>query len=320
MAYPEGRRQSRKNGQDIRQRTAIKRHEVRRRETKELPDLCRQYLDHRAQMLSRHYGADAQEWLRFLWREILGPDPFKLTSSQIEIWALERITKRKSKVSTVDAYVFAIHLFFKWAIKAGLTSIDPALDVQLPRYRRPFRKMFAQIEQVKTLISECQNQQLKFILYAGIHAGLRKAEITAAKWSWFDFERMTINVTRDEFFDTKDGEDRTIPLTLEFAEFLKTYPHSNDYMIYNGRKKPGRRYRYDFRKLYTDYIKAKCEEHGFPRITIHDMRRTFASLTISNNNISVYQVGRWLGDDTRTVEKHYGWLQLHKGEINGAFK
>ena len=91
--------------------------------------------------------------------------------------------------------------------------------------------MFAQIEQVKTLISECQNQQLRFILYAGIHAGLRKAEIAAAKWGWFDFERMTINVTRDEFFDTKDGEDRTIPLTIEFAAFLSTYPHPNACMI-----------------------------------------------------------------------------------------
>ena len=88
--------------------------------------------------------------------------------------------------------MFAIHLFFKWAIKAGLTSLDPALDVQLPWYRRPFRKMFASIEQVKMLISECENQQLKFILYAGIHTGLRKAEIAAAKWSWFDFERMAI--------------------------------------------------------------------------------------------------------------------------------
>jgi|HubBroStandDraft_6_1064221.scaffolds.fasta_scaffold3432706_1 hypothetical protein len=26
-----------------------------------------------------------------------------------------------------------------------------------------------------------------------------------------------------------------------------------------------------------------------------------------------------LGDDTRTVERHYGWLQPHKSEINGAF-
>ena len=35
----------------------------------------------------------------------------------------ERITRLKSKVSTVDAYVFAIHCFFRRALKAGLTSL-----------------------------------------------------------------------------------------------------------------------------------------------------------------------------------------------------
>jgi integrase len=318
-AYPLGRRQSHKNGQDLRLRRALKRGDTEKLKTDDLPEICQQYLEHRSFMISRHYGNDSGAWLRFLWKEILGPEPFKLTQKQIETWALERIKARKNKVATVDAYVFGLHMFYKWAIKKGLTDNDPALEVELPRYRRPFRKVFASKEQVKVFIGECTNQQLKFVLYAGFHAGLRKAEIVAARWNWFDFERMTINVTRDELFDTKDGEDRTIPLTREFADFLQTFPRGNDYLLYNGRKTPGRRYRYDFRTKYRKYMDAQALRHGFVRLTIHDMRRTFASLLVSNINVSIYEVARWLGDDVRVVQKHYGFLQPHSGAINSAF-
>ncbi len=36
------------------------------------------------------------------------------------------------------------------------------------------------------LISECPDRELKFILYCGFHAGLRKGEIVQARPEWFD--------------------------------------------------------------------------------------------------------------------------------------
>jgi integrase len=70
---------------------------------------------------------------------------------------------------------------------------------------------------------------------------------------------------------------------------------------------------------FRNYMAAQCQEHGFPKLTIHDMRRTFASLIASSRSLSMYELARWLGDDLNVVERHYGHLQPHDGAINLAF-
>jgi len=48
--------------------------------------------------------------------------------------------------------------------------------------------------------------------------------------------RHTVNVLRCEDFDTKDGEDRTIPLTKDFEAYLRVYRPMSQDMISNDRR------------------------------------------------------------------------------------
>jgi hypothetical protein len=64
---------------------------------------------------------------------------------------------------------------------------------------------------------------------------------------------------------------------------------------------------------------TQTQRLGLPRITIHDMRRSFASVLVSSRKCSVYEVSRWLGDGIEVVEKHYGHLTPHDGAISLAF-
>jgi integrase len=109
----------------------------------------------------------------------------------------------------------------------------------------------------------------------------------------------TVSVLRCEEFDAKDGEDRTIPLTKDIEAYLRLTGPRGQYTISNGRRAEGKRYRYDFRKWYRLYVDTQAEPLSLPHLTIHDMRRSFASVLVSSRKCSIFEVAQWLGTDTR---------------------
>src|SRR6185503_7207745 len=100
----------------------------------------------------------------------------------------------------------------------------------------------------------------------------------------------------------KDREERHVPLTRAFVDFLRNdYANwrQSDYMIAPDKRKGRWRYRHDFRKAFLTYTRSQGVA-----TTFHDARRTFASLLVSAG-VPLYKVARWLGDGIRVVEKHY---------------
>jgi integrase len=282
-------------------------------------EVLSRYLSWKAERNSANYVRDHAAVLKSIFRDLrgLGGNALECEAGVLETWANSKL--QKIKPATVSAYLFAFKIFLDWCVKQGLVTENVANRIALSNMGRPFRKTFGNAKMVKVLIRECQDPALKFILFAGFHAGLRKGEIVNCKPSWFDFSTQTISVLRCESFDTKDGEDRTIPLTKDFEAYLRVYRPKGDYMLPNWHLQPGKRYRYDFRKKYRSYMDAQVQRYGFPRLTIHDMRRTFASILVSSRKVSLYEVSKWLGDDIAVVERHYGHLQPHDGAISAAF-
>ncbi|HEY5769378.1 MAG TPA: hypothetical protein VIS71_05975 [Terrimicrobium sp.] len=48
------------------------------------------------------------------------------------------------------------------------------------------------------------------------------------------------------------------------------------------------------------------------------MRHTCASL-LASPGVSIYKIAKWLGDDVRTVQRHYAKLLPDDSEIERAF-
>lgn len=221
--------------------------------------------------------------------------------------------------STAESYLSYLSSFFSYLVEEGKIRSNPCKTVRRRKVRRAARRGFLEPDEVDKLIHGAPNDEMKFILLAGFDAGLRTAEIVEARPEWFDMKRGLLHVQRSATWEPKDREDRTIPLTDRFREFLEAF-RQKPFMIApkalpqrparKGAKKRWR-YRYDFRRPFKDYV-AKM---GHPDLTRHDMRRTFASLRVSAG-VSIYKVAKWLGDGVSVVERHYGHLIPGDADVN----
>jgi site-specific recombinase XerC len=162
----------------------------------DIDEILFRYLSQKTKQVSPNYIRDHAIVLKSIIRDLRGLGVSALTCdrSTLELW----ISKKSATVrqSTVGAYLFAFELFLAWCQRNGLIKVNIAKAFELPKFRRPFRKVFGSARMVKILIEECEDPALKFILYAGFHAGLRKNEIVNAKPSWFNLELGVLNVLR----------------------------------------------------------------------------------------------------------------------------
>jgi integrase len=253
--------------------------------------------------------------------------PRQVTTEDLKRWH----TKRRDKVAESTAFgnLMTIQGFFHWAKEARLCASNPVLALtnrkSNSRIRPPApaaRKDFCIPALRDKLIAEAPRQDLAFILHCGFHAGLRFNEIVEAKGFWFDLDGGHLHLRKHAGIRFKDREERTIPLTAQFRDFLIEYgmpDNPNDYMLHpdiptrTGRK--GNIYRWDFGYPFEKYM----SEQGCPWVTPHIMRHTFASL-LASAGVSIFKVAKWLGDDVRVAERHYAKLLPNDPEIEKAFQ
>lgn len=244
----------------------------------------------------------------------------KQTSEVIERW--DQHLRTTTADITRSSYLRVLKRFFDYMVETRRLRENP-LKVRIDY--RPYspRKPFCSKEQVQALIQAADSPQLRFILYAGFHAGLRREEIVQARPHWFDLGAGLLHVQRSDTWKPKDRNDRTIPLTDEFHDFLRhSYGLRSPFMIAPEKKETGKwRYRYDFRLPFMTLIDrlrvVPAVTHGKSdaNVTIHCMRHTFASLRVSAG-VSLYKVANWLGDGMLVTERHYGFLIPQDSQIN----
>jgi len=235
----------------------------------------------------------------------------QLTTKVAQSW-YEDLTKPGDTAvteTTAQGYVMRLRGFASWLVDEHKLRNNPVAEVRMKRLRPTGRKNFLTAAQVAMLIKDAPNDDLKFILHCGFHAGMRKTEIIEARPEWFDLKGGGVTIQPTDTFIPKDRETRTVPLTKDFLAFLKTYGLRSPFMLQPDVKHYRYKYRYDFRRPFNDYMAAKkitC--------TAHDMRRTFASLRVQAG-VSIYKVAKWLGDGVQVVTDHYGHLSPQDDDI-----
>jgi integrase len=220
--------------------------------------------------------------------------------------------RRDCAGSTAVSYLQQARHFFDWMVSRGRMLRNPLDGLQPPLVRPAARRRVLSDEETARLFEMCGDEALRFALFSALHAGLRKDEIVNARPEWFDLDAGLLHIQASADWHTKDRDNRTIPLTVEFKKFLADYGLPAPFMLPGRRQARGRwRYRYDFRRPFERLL-ARC---GITGATFHDLRRTFASRLVSRG-VSIYKVARWLGDGLAVVERHYGHLQPQDDEIN----
>lgn len=236
-----------------------------------------------------------------------------VTPRQLQSWHDSLLGKVTT--STIHGYMMTARAFFRWAVKpARLRHSQPMDDVKIIKSEGRARESFCTVEQRDRLIKNAPSDDLRFILYCGFHAGLRLNEIIQARPFWFDLHGMRIVLRQTPTMKFKDREERTVPLTKEFAKFLHSYGLREPFMLRPEVEQGKWIYRYDPRKSFMAYTKLQ----KLKWVTFHTMRHTFASLLVSHD-FSIYKVAVWMGDNVDTVQRHYGHLAPDKGGIEKAF-
>lgn len=248
--------------------------------------------------------------------------PAKVTSKLVHNFYQEQLSSGLS-TDTAASYLATVRAFFRWCCEVKkICRSNPCHGLQIKRVTPRARRDFCPPHLVEKLLAECPREDLKFVLFCGFHAGLRKQEIIEAKALWFDLANRQIHLRKHERIQFKDKEERSLPMTDQFAEFLINYGLREPYMLHPEVKHGRSLYRYDFERYFRRYM----TDQGCQHVTTHIMRHTFASLLASARREDggpandIFEIAVWLGDDVRVVQKHYAKLLPVKRDVGQAFR
>lgn len=118
-----------------------------------------------------------------------------------------------------------------------------------------------------TACEKIENETAKAYLKILLFTGARREELLSLRWKDVDL-RWEICT----FFDTKNNDDRTIPLSKYVAEIIRGLPKINEFVFSSATSVSGA-----FREP-AKFIMQIADETGL-HISSHDLRRSFATLS-----------------------------------------
>ena len=225
------------------------------------------------------------------------------------------LLKRGRAKATINAHLRELQSVISQGNKLGLYSgPNPFQGIERYRLEQSPPDFYAEDEATRLLdAAEGRGRDLHLLVALGLYGGLRKAELLACSWSWFDWRRKTLDIPSDAAFSTKSHKGRTIPLSAKLIAILRPYKGKDGFVVCPEKTECGSgHYRVDLR----DSFNAVREQASVPRATLHGLRRTFGSLLVQAG-ISIYKVSLWLGHSSVTVtQNHYAALVAYDADID----
>jgi integrase len=138
-------------------------------------------------------------------------------------------------------------------------------------------------------------RDIDVVLALGYYLGLRKGEITLARWEWLDREKRMFNIPATV---TKTREPRAIPVKLaELWPILEPHARETGYIYKPDLPlNPGVKYRTDFKRAFQRVV----EKAGLTGVTPHSLRHSFATQLL-REGVSIAKVSTWLGHSSIDV-------------------
>ena len=174
------------------------------------------------------------------------------------------------------------------AVAERLILSNPAQGCKLPQLEKKEMKILPQ-EKIGMYLAEAERRGLLAAFYLELTTGLRRGELLALQWADLDTERKTLSVTKQ--VNRINGElvvsppktrnsVRTLAVPQQAVDLLITEhkKHSRNPYLFPS-PKTGTMYDPDaFRRTHDKILKAI----GAERIRFHDLRHTFATLSLKS--------------------------------------
>jgi integrase len=217
--------------------------------------------------------------------------------------------------ATARTYSGRAHAFLVWLHHLDFIAWSPAKVVYGDREIQKRRGVVDTATATK-LIRFSKRDDMRFVLWCGLFAGMRRSEIVMARPAWFDLQARQIHIPAKETtqtlgrswnWQTKNKYARRIPLRKDFAGFLRGFLDWDAAFCIHP-KAVGKNLRWDPRRPFEELIKAfrRKNPEALPRdFSMHSMRHSFISNMARNKKFSLGQISKWSGDRIRTIEENY---------------
>ena len=192
--------------------------------------------------------------------------------------AKSKITNELISNSTVNRYLAYFSIFLTYCVdEYEILSANPMIGAKLKlKENEPRKRWLKELDERKELLQACQqvDYELYLCVLMALLTGARKSEILGLTWQNTDLENKAIY-----FLNTKNGDDRTIPIPDLLFNEIKKFKEQNkvrhlkdDYLFATPEGKPNEHL---IGKIYPKVIK-KC---SFEPITFHGLRHTYISIS-----------------------------------------
>ena len=251
----------------------------------------------------------------------------KLTREELSLWQDELWNTKNTKTGEYFSYKYLTQIrsffstFLTWVEERYQVPNNLKL-VKKPPKRQPKKKMqFWTREQFDKFIAVVDDPTYHALFTFMFFTGRRKGELFAltpadVKPKTINFDkslsRKTLTEATYEITTTKEDKEQIIPVCDIVQKEIKNYKPKGKF-YFGGNKPLGDN---TVRRKFIEYT----EKAGLPKIRIHDLRHSFASMLI-HLGASTFCIAELLGDEVDQINQTYGHLyQQDKLDIISKIK
>ena len=181
-----------------------------------------------------------------------------------------------------------LHNCLEQAVAERLILSNPAQGCKLPQLEKKEMKILPQ-EKIGMYLAEAERRGLLAAFYLELTTGLRRGELLALLWTDLDVENRTISITK-QVTRTKGELVVSQPKTHNSIRVLPVSQQAVDLLVEEHKKHLGNPHMFpspktggmfdpdSFRHTHKKILKTIGAEH----IRFHDLRHTFATLSLKN--------------------------------------
>lgn len=237
-----------------------------------------------------------------------------LTTDRIQKFYNFLIEEKKLSAKTVKNINGLLHKALDQAYIVGHIKSNPCNRTILPKvYKKTISPMSN--DKIGEFLNKIKGHKLENLYFVTLFTGLRRGEILGLTWDCVDFERQSIMINKQlkkssqfsgakyVLAPTKNSECRKICLAPSVMEVLKKQKEIQDNMV----REAGYAWNNNLNLVFTNELgsnltqefvyknfKKIVKELGIPSTRFHDLRHTFATISLES------------GDDFKTLQGNLG--------------
>ena len=225
-----------------------------------------------------------------------------ITTMDVRKMIMEKLAHR-SESRRKDMRKF-LNGVFNFAVESGYLATNPVPDMKF-KIGDKIEKVLNE-EQVKLLLKQAWDMKSEWAPHwtMALYTGMRNGELYALTWENVDLNKRTAIVNcswnnKAGFKDTKSGDDRQIEIAKPLVPILKKLKATNKDSIFVLPRID----RWDRGDQAKD-LRMFLAGLGLPEIRFHDLRASWATITLSKGvpPIKVMRMGGW--KDLKTMQRY----------------